>query len=75
METQLELKIKESVKNNLKEARASKHLSQEQLSRKCGIHRVSIARYESGDQTPSVVALYSLANGLNVNISKLIKIS
>ncbi|MFI5405206.1 MAG: helix-turn-helix domain-containing protein [Nitrososphaerales archaeon] len=74
MELEFETKIKASLKSNLKQARAKQKLSQEQLSTKCGIHRVSIARYESGNQTPSVIALYALASALNVNVARLIRL-
>lgn len=74
MPIELELKIKDSIKLNLKDARAKQKLSQEQLSTKCGIHRVSIARYESGNQLPSVINLYALASALNVNVARLIRL-
>lgn len=74
MGTEFELRIKDSLKHNLKALRKSKKISQEELSSRCGIHRVSIARYETGLQLPSIVALFAMADALNVNIGRLIKV-
>ena len=47
-------------------------LSQEQLSKLSGVHRVLISKYETGDVVPTIRNLQRLANALNVPIDELV---
>ena len=57
----------------IKEIRTEKGLSQESLGFKSGLDRTYIWRIEAGRRTPSVEVLFSLANGLDVKASEIIK--
>lgn len=58
--------------SNLKKARERKNLTQEQLSEITHVHRVNIAKYETGIGIPSVAVLVSLADALDVSIDWLV---
>jgi len=58
--------------SNLKKARERKNLTQEQLSELTHVHRVNIAKYETGIGIPSVAVLVSLADALDVSIDWLV---
>ena len=47
-------------------------MTQEQLAQAAGIHRVTIARYESGATSPTVRSLEKLAEALGVSVSELV---
>ena len=59
--------------SKLAQVRKSKGLTQEKLSELSGIHRVLIARYESGNIKPSVDSLVKLAGALHVPVDDLIE--
>lgn len=54
-----------SIGDTLKALRKSRGMSQDELSQKSGVHRISIARYESGARKPDVDSLVKLAEALN----------
>ena len=56
----------------LAELRKSKGLSQDQLSKASGIHRVTIARIETGAISPNLQTLEKLAAALGVCVCELI---
>ena len=47
-------------------------MTQERLAELTGIHRVTIARYESGDVSPTARNLLKLSDVLRVPVDKLI---
>lgn len=53
---------------NLKKARESRGLTQQQLSELTNEHRVNIAKYETGTGTPSVAVLIRIADVLDVSL-------
>ena len=57
---------------NLAKVRKAKGMTQRKLSIKSGVHRVSIARYETGKVSPNVRALERLAEALGVPMDALI---
>ena len=59
--------------NNIKAIRESKGLTQEQLAEISGIHRVTIAKYESTDCGMTVDSAQRLANALDCTIDELMK--
>ena len=59
-------------KNKLKEIREKRNLSQEQLSEKSGISRVTISKLECGQQKEvKVGTLLSLAQALNEKVESI----
>ena len=56
----------------LAQVRQSKGLTQEQLSAATGVHRVTIARIETGEVSPKVETLKRLADALGVLVDDLI---
>ena len=56
----------------LKEARQAKGFTQEQLAKASGVHRVTIARIESGKCFPNMDTLEKLASALGVTVSDLV---
>ena len=60
------------VGENIKRLRQQRKWSQEKLSMVTGINRVSIARYEIGDNTPSLDSATILAKALGCTVDELI---
>ena len=58
--------------SKLASIRKAQGLTQERLSELSGVHRVLIARYESGRLTPTARNLVRLSNALNVPVDELI---
>ncbi|WP_105205394.1 helix-turn-helix domain-containing protein [Neobittarella massiliensis] len=52
---------------HIKKLRASKHMTQAQLSDKAGISVMSLRRYENGDRKPSIDILRKIAAALGTN--------
>ena len=61
------------MRNNLRQIRRMKNLTQTALAEKSGINRVSIARYESGRIVPTVKSLMRLSRALGVSMDKLLE--
>lgn len=59
---------------NLKALREEKGMTQEQLASMARIHRVTIARYELGEISPTLESAQRLAEALQVPIEKLSKV-
>ena len=59
--------------NRLSELRKLKGLTQERLAVLSGVHRVTIARYETGRMNPNVKTLEKLSTALQVPIGDLIE--
>jgi len=57
---------------NLKVIRKRRGMTQEQLSKASNIHRVSIAKYETGKSEPSLESAQKLASALGVPVDDLI---
>lgn len=53
--------------------RNKKRISQEQLGLICDVDRTYIARIEEGKANPTIKALYKIAKGLRIRLSKLLK--
>lgn len=66
---------KETFPSRIKKAREEAGYTQQQVSELTGICRSSIAKYEVGSQEPSLEALGTLAQFLNVNINWLLGVS
>ena len=61
------------MRNRLRELRKINGLTQDQLSRKSGVHRTSIARYETGKNGMSEKNLVRIAGALNVPVDEVLK--
>ena len=59
--------------SKLAEVRKSKGLSQETLAKLSGVHRVTIARYETGKSFPNIRTLERLSDALKVKVGELIE--
>ena len=59
--------------SKLAQLRKAQGLSQERLAELSGVHRVSIARIESGAITPNIRTLEKLASALQVAVTELIE--
>jgi transcriptional regulator with XRE-family HTH domain len=58
---------------NLRRIRRAKDITQEELSKKTGIHQTHISHYERGERKPSFDNLLSLSQALNCTIDELVK--
>lgn len=56
----------------LAEIRKSRGLSQQRLSALSGVHRVTIARFETGKISPTLATVKKLAAALGVKISDIV---
>lgn len=57
----------------LAEARQAKGMTQEQLAAATGVHRVTIARIETGEASPKAETLKRLADALGVRMDDLME--
>lgn len=57
----------------LREIRKAKGMTQEQLAKASGIHRITIAKYEAGKVDPKTENAERLAAALGVTVDDLIK--
>lgn len=57
----------------IKQCREVKSITQEELSKICGLHRNYISSVENGARNISINSLQKIAEGLNVNITELLK--
>ena len=55
----------------LRQLRKSQHVSQRTLSELCGLSRNAVARYESGERTPTIPTLAVLADFFGVTMEDL----
>lgn len=53
-------------------ARAAAGLSQIEAGEKSGVHNISIARYETDERVPTLMALYKLAAAYGVKVADLL---
>lgn len=60
------------MENRLREVRESRGLSQTELARLSNIHRVTIARYETGKTVPGSENLFKLASALKCTAEEII---
>ena len=59
--------------SKLAQVRKEQGLSQERLAELSGVHRVTIARIETGEISPNVRTLEKLSGALDVPVSELIE--
>ena len=57
----------------LKRLRERRGLTQQQLAERVGVHRVTVAKLETGALRPGVDVLEGLAKALNVKVTDLLK--
>lgn len=69
----MENTILKTIATNIKKLREQKHLSQEQLADKSGLHRTYISLLERKKKNVSIIILEKLAKALQVDICDLIK--
>lgn len=67
--------LKMHIAEVLKAARKESGLTQEKLAEMLGVERSSVAKYESGAATPTLVSLPNICKALNVSIDELLNIS
>lgn len=65
--------IREAFRITLIEIRKASGLSQMKLADESGLHRNFISLLETGQNIPSIITLYRLANALNISPSDFIK--
>lgn len=58
---------------NLREIRKARGMTQEQLAKATGIHRVTIAKYEAQNVDPTIENAERLASALGVTVDELIE--
>ncbi len=59
------------MKNNIKELRKSKKISQQELAGRCYVTRQTINAIENEKYDPSLQLAFALANNLNTTVDKL----
>ena len=62
----------DGIGTRIREARKRRKLSQTELARRVGLHRVSLANIERGTRTPSLETLFKLARALKVAPARLL---
>ncbi|MBN2420000.1 MAG: helix-turn-helix transcriptional regulator [Deltaproteobacteria bacterium] len=66
--------IEQQFGETLRQLRAQKGLSQEELGFESGYHRTYISLLERGKKSPSIKTIFQLANALNIKPSELIEL-
>lgn len=56
---------------NLRERRLARHLTQEELAHRSGLHMTDVGRIERGERDPGVRTIVKLAAGLGVGAAEL----
>src|SRR5882672_9908193 len=56
----------------VRQFRANKGWSQEQLEEKAGVERVYLSRIERGQQNPSILTVRALAKAFDISVQKLL---
>ena len=64
-----------NLKNNIKEMRADKGITQEQLADAVGVSRQTIVAMEKGNYTPSLLLAMQITKYFKVSIEQLFRIS
>ena len=59
--------------NRIRELRQEKQLSQEELARRLGVDRSSVARWETGSNNPRMEKLLALAKIFGCSLDELIR--
>ncbi len=71
------LSMEESILNlfgkRLKSLRLSKHLTQDDFAKKCGLHKNYIGIIERGERNPSLINIDIIAKALEISIPELFK--
>jgi DNA-binding XRE family transcriptional regulator len=57
---------------DIKKLRIAAGMSQDDLAKAAGISRIAIARYETGERTPSIITAVKIANALGCKVDDLI---
>jgi transcriptional regulator with XRE-family HTH domain len=57
----------------IKEIRAEKNITQEELADRCCLFRTYISRIEAGLANPTLIVIHTLAAGLEVSLEELLK--
>ena len=63
---------RELLGQRIRELRAQKGVTQEELADRCGMFRTYLSRIESGQANPTLTALHTLARGLEVSVLELL---
>ena len=63
-----------SIHNNIKDLRAEKNITQEQLGNAVGVSRQTIVAIEKGNYTPSLMLAMQLARFFKVSVEQLFRI-
>jgi transcriptional regulator with XRE-family HTH domain len=66
-----EVKFLRGLGSRVRELRAARGLTQEQLADQCGLHRTFIGSVERGERNVSILNLRSIARALRVPLSAL----
>ena len=64
-------KQRQALGKRIKELRATRSMTQEDLAERCDMFRTYMSRIESGMANPTLTMLYALAAGLEVEIQAL----
>lgn len=66
------MNLNEIISINLKKLRTDRNLSLGQLSALSGVSKVMLSQIEKGESNPTINTIWKIANGLQVNYTKLI---
>ena len=69
----MERRLRNVFAANIRENRVSKHISQEDLAERCGLHRTYISDIERGRRNVSIDNIERIAIGLQVPPEKLLE--
>jgi transcriptional regulator with XRE-family HTH domain len=56
---------------HLRKVRAARHISQEELAHRAGLHRTYVSSVERGERNVTLETIEKLAKALNVSMAKL----
>ncbi len=66
--------LQERIGANIKKARTTLGVTQQQLASLCDFEKSNMARLESGNTNPTIYTLYKISSALGIPLSDLIKV-
>lgn len=73
MEDIYKIKMQNEIGNKIHKKRISRRFTQEQLAERADVHRNYISNIENGRINPSILMLYRIAEGLDMDIFQLLE--
>lgn len=65
--------LQTTIGRNIKEVRARKNISAQELAGRCNFEKSTMSRLEAGNTNPTIFTLYKISQALGVRLADLMK--